>query len=100
MIEVKNGNLHIAGSGLEILNDTCNVIFHVYKDTAVQLGADEAEKGMKELMHIAIERANEEMKKENKERKNEKHDSPNINTFLRKMSIAAILVGGVMHDVD
>lgn len=71
MIEVKNGNLHIAGSGLEILNDTCNVIFHVYKDTAVQLGADEAEKGMKELMHIAIERANEEMKKENKERKNE-----------------------------
>lgn len=51
-------------------------------------------------MHIAIERANEEMKKENKERKNEKHDSPNINTFLRKMLIAAVLVGGVMHDVD
>lgn len=31
MIEVKNGNLHIAGSGLEILNDTCNVIFMYIK---------------------------------------------------------------------
>lgn len=51
-------------------------------------------------MHIAIGRANEEMKKENKERKNEEHDSPNINTFLRKMLLAAILMGGEMHDVD